>query len=257
MKARMEGGRKCGKKGRVKVIPRLLRHRGCRSPRPFRPPRPSARSIPPPHRAPGLRTPSASHVRRQKRQPKQPTPRTQDRRHRTPLQAITAYSHDNPGQPSRTLPEGPDPPPLPRRSERAPMRVPGTQDHRRPEGLALPTEARLVPGPSGGAERTTAAYELVKEKLIKSANYKPREYAGFCSLSDSLQRWRSTRMHLRRDGKEETRASRAGRRGPTYSTQAAKNKCLSVSLQCPHASYVRRCLSRPWQRPSLKNGVTK
>lgn len=78
------------------------------------------------------------------------------------------------------------------------MRVPGTQDHRRPEGLALPTEARLVPGPSGGAERTAAAYELVKEKLIKSANYKPREYAGFCSLSDSLQRWRSTRMHLRR-----------------------------------------------------------
>lgn len=113
MKARMEGGRKCGKKGRVKVIPRLLRHRGCRSPRPFRPPRPSARSIPPPHRAPGLRTPSASHVRRQKRQPKQPTPRTQDRRHRTPLQAITAYSHDNPGQPSRTLPVGPDPPPPP------------------------------------------------------------------------------------------------------------------------------------------------
>lgn len=151
MKASVEGGRKCGKKGRVKVIPRLLRHRGCRSPRPFRPPRPSARSIPPPHRAPGLRTPSASHVRRQKRQPKQPTPRTQDRRHRTPLQAITAYSHDNPGQPSRTLPEGPDPPPP----------SPGDQSGRRCVSPALRTIAdrkawRCQPRPDWSRDRLGA-----------------------------------------------------------------------------------------------------
>lgn len=146
MKASVEGGRKCGKKGRVKVIPRLLRHRGCRSPRPFRPPRPSARSIPPPHRAPGLRTPSASHVRRQ---PKQPTPRTQDRRHRTPLQAITAYSHDNPGQPSRTLPVGPSPP------------SPGDQSGRRCVSPALRTIAdrkawRCQPRPDWSRDRLGA-----------------------------------------------------------------------------------------------------